>query len=216
MVKSRCQWAKVAHDGPRVTNGDLDVRLELDARAVEGRFPFLKDTANRLEGATLRGFDGGDGGVQHEGIAVAFQPVVVSGARTFVSREGLALCDEFFGEQAGNVSQPPGETHIKQIEAVAKLDDGSEDGGALDLTALAAGLSFGPFLGASGAVLPEIDAGAEPVVGVLTGGEFRFSRQHGIRHAPVAAVEGEDGALVGKEVHWQSAVRLQKRRFLHS
>ena len=88
------------------------------------------------------------------------------------------------------------EAHVKQVEAIAELDDGPDDGGAFDFTAFAASLLFCPLECSCGAVFPEVDAVAEPVVGVLAGEELGLSCEDGIRHAAVAAVVAEDCALV--------------------
>ena len=62
-----------------------------------------------------------------------------------------------------------GEADVEQVEAVAELDDGSDDGGAFDVAAFAPGLLCCPLEGAGGAVFPKVDAVAEPVVGVGAG-----------------------------------------------
>ena len=145
--------------------------------------------------------DGRDGEIENEAVAVASQPIEVASAGRLIVRELLAPESQPPFEFGGSASECFGEADVEKVEAVAELDDRAEDGGTFDFGAFAAGLLFGPLVGAGRPVFPEIDAAAEPVVGVLAGEEFRFSRQHGIGHPAVAAVEAEDGALVGEQIH---------------
>jgi len=50
-------------------------------------------------------------------------------------------------------------------------------------------------------MLPKVNAGAEPVVGIEAGEELLPAQQHGISNAAITAVKGEDGAMVALEVH---------------
>jgi len=58
-----------------------------------------------------------------------------------------------------------------------------------------------PFEGSARTMLPEVDAGAKPVVSVEVGKELLLAQQHGIPHTAITAVEGEDGALVVEQIH---------------
>ena len=78
-----CLGSEVADDCARVANGDLDVGLEFDACAGEGRFAFLEDAAHGLERASDGFAEAGNGGVENEAIAVAFEPVEVASAGGF-------------------------------------------------------------------------------------------------------------------------------------
>lgn len=93
------------------------------------------------------------------------------------------------------------EADIQQIKARPELNHRADDGGFFDVAVLALGLVDGSLEGTHGAVLPKVDATSEPVVGVLAGAQLGLARQHGISHALIAAVEAEDGSLVGEEVH---------------
>lgn len=61
-----------------------------------------------------------------------------------------------------------------RAKAIAKLNDGTDDKRFFDFAAFAAGSLLGPSERAGGTVFPKVDAAAEPVVGVGTGGKFRF------------------------------------------
>ncbi len=87
---------------------------------------------------------------------------------------------------------------IQTVEAVGEGEDGSDNGGRFDFAAFASRLLACPLECPCGAMLPEVDAVTELVVGVLAGDELEFASEDGIRHAFVAAVEGEHCALVGK------------------
>ena len=144
----------------------MNVRLKFDARTFKGRFALLEHAAHGVKRAVVNVADDGDGVVEHEAVAVAFEPVVIALARAFVFGKGLALRGEFLRKDAGDGREFGGKADVEQVEAVAELDDGPEDGGAFDAPAFPAGLRAGPLKGASRAVFPKINAGAEPVVSV--------------------------------------------------
>jgi len=79
---------------------------------------------------------------------------------------------------------------VEQIEAIAQLDDGSDDGMLFDFRAIALGLLHGPLQGSYRPVLPKVDARTEPVVGVEAGIELLFAREHGVPQTAIAVMEG--------------------------
>ena len=194
--------AEVADECTGIADSDLDVGFEFDAGTAKGGLAFLKDAANGMEGAALHCLNVRDDGVEDKTVAVAAEPVEVAGAGVLVVRKAAALKIEFIFESRRLKAELFGETHIKEVEAIAKLDDRSDNRGALDAAAFAEGLLFRPFKGAVGTVFPKVDTVAEPVVGVFTGKEAGLSCEHSISQAGIAAVVGKDGALIREEVHF--------------
>ena len=188
--------AKVADDGARVADGNLDVRFAFDACAIKGGDTFLKNSAHRLECAAFVLLDGGNCGVEHEAISVTFEPIEIASPGGLIFRQCFALGTEDLDDGFRRVREQICGADIKQIEAVAERDDGSENCGLFDFAAFALGLLPRPFLGACRSVLPKVDAVAEPVVVVLAGEELFLSCEDGIGYTAVAAVECEDCALV--------------------
>ena len=82
--------AKVADDGVRVADGDLDVGFEFDAGSREGGLAFLKDAVHRLESDAVLSSDCGDGEIDHEAVAVPLEPVEIYVSRALVMRKLLA------------------------------------------------------------------------------------------------------------------------------
>lgn len=112
-----------------------------------------------------------------------------------------ALVSEFTDQLVSFTGQELGELDIEKVEAVPKLDHGSEHSGFLDARCFAFRLLNRPLQRTSRTVLPEVNAGAEPVVGVEAGEELLFAQQDGIAHTTITAMEGKNGALVAEEVH---------------
>lgn len=158
-----------------VADGDLDVRFEFDACSAEGGRTFLENATHGLDGDGVFALKKWDCVVEHEAVAVAFEPVVVTAGEALVLRKFLTSGGEGHFEGASVLGKLSGKPYIKQIKAMAELDDGTEDGGAFDFAAFAFGLLLCPLQGAGGAVFPKVDAVPEPVVGVFAGEEFGLS-----------------------------------------
>lgn len=175
--------------------------FELDACALERWRAFLEHAAHGVELATPVNLNGGNGILQDEAVALPPQPVTVTDANALIAWQGLALALHHLLQAGGVACEFPCESHIQQIEAGAELNHRADDGGFFDVAVFALGLLDGPLKRAHGSVFPEVDATGEPVVGVLAGAELGLAGEDGIGHALVTAVETENGALVGEEVH---------------
>ena len=148
---------------------------------------------------------------------MALEPVRVSSRSTLIGWKRLAHSGHDFLQLLGVLCQLSREEHVQKIEAVPQLNHCPDDGWVFDVAAFTLCLLLRPFQSTRRSVFPKVNATAEPVVGVVAGLERGFSRKHGIGHAPVAAVESENCALVGEEVHFAlTASRLADRKAIPS
>ncbi len=91
--------------------------LSLIPRADECSFAFLKDTTHGLEGASDGIAEAGNGGVEHETVAVTFQPIEITCAYGFILRQMDSLNCEPPLQALCRTGKFAGEADIKQIEA---------------------------------------------------------------------------------------------------
>lgn len=200
-MKQRFVRKKVADDGAWVTDGDLDVGFELDACALERGRTFLEDAVHGVELTPPMALDCRDGILQHEAVTLPAQPITIPGAHALVPRKLDALVGHRLLQIGGVSGECMGKADIEQIKAGSELNHGTDNGRFLDVAVLALRLLNGPLQSSLRSVFPEVNATSKPVIGVLAGDEFGLADKDFVAQSTVAAVEGEDSALIAKKVH---------------
>jgi len=128
---------EVADDRSRGTHGDLDVGLEFDARPLECLIPFLKNATHGMVGEMFPAFDFRYHIVEEITISFTPQPVKIVCSGALICWQGDALSGKTVLQIAGSAGELLRELDIEQIEAVAKLNDGSQHSGFFDFGAFA-------------------------------------------------------------------------------
>lgn len=94
---------EVAQDGTGIADGYLNVRLHLDACAVESLIALLEHAAHGLKANAFVLLDFGDDCVEHETVSLSAQPVKVAGSGVLVVREGQTLGAQLVNEKPGGL-----------------------------------------------------------------------------------------------------------------
>lgn len=189
-MRSTVSRQKVADDLLGRAYADLNVIQLAKARAGIQSTPFQEKAAHGVErlfsffrAKLMKGFD-------HRAVEKSraqFRAAIGRcGGTRRSARAGIKFMRAFDeGERLG----------FGEVEAMAELDDRAKHGGSFDFGAVPLGLGFRPTQGSRPTILPEIDAVAQPVPGVLTRLEFRRSRHHFFDQPAVAPMVADGEGL---------------------